>query len=207
MAKNVEGTYYESITGQLFEIGRQLRQPKGYPHSYEQLKRHLQAAVEGRFNIDKPDVESYSIIIDHVGSKTIRNLLKEGKYDRVSEGIIDIIAENFPVKETGMEEVVIHLVHFRRRFDHGDQIIKELKEEGYKSANPAQLLALGAQYPDLQGKFPIAALVPLVRSPWLHSSLYAMHLITDVVNRCMYLKRAELWDGWASHWRFAAVRN
>lgn len=51
MANIVAGDLYESITGQLFEIGRQLRQPNGYPFDPAQLKTHLQAAVEGRFEI------------------------------------------------------------------------------------------------------------------------------------------------------------
>jgi len=45
----VAGELYESITGQLFEIGRQIRQKSGYPHNPEQLKQALQAVVEGRF--------------------------------------------------------------------------------------------------------------------------------------------------------------
>ena len=45
----VAGDLYESITGQLFEIGRQLRQQSGYPFDPERLKHHLQAAIEGRF--------------------------------------------------------------------------------------------------------------------------------------------------------------
>ncbi len=49
MARRVAGELYESITGQLFELGRQLRQPNGYPFDPWQLKLHLQAAVEGRF--------------------------------------------------------------------------------------------------------------------------------------------------------------
>jgi len=49
MAQKVAGDLYESITGQLFEIGRQLRQPSGYPFEAERLQIHLQRAVEGRF--------------------------------------------------------------------------------------------------------------------------------------------------------------
>lgn len=49
MATQVAGDLYESITGQLFEIGRQLRQPNGYPFNAEALKTHLQDAVEGNF--------------------------------------------------------------------------------------------------------------------------------------------------------------
>jgi len=49
MATKVAGELYKSITGQLFEIGRQLRQPNGYPFNPEELQRHLQAAIEGKF--------------------------------------------------------------------------------------------------------------------------------------------------------------
>ena len=45
----VAGELYESLTGQLFELGRQLRQSNGYPFNPHQLKRHLQDAIEGRF--------------------------------------------------------------------------------------------------------------------------------------------------------------
>ncbi len=52
MAKKVTGELYESLTGQLFEIGRQLRQKNGYPFNPEILHRHLQKAIEGRFDAD-----------------------------------------------------------------------------------------------------------------------------------------------------------
>ncbi len=50
MAKKVAGELYESITGQLFEIGRQLRQSNGYPYDPEKLKKHLQDGIEGKFS-------------------------------------------------------------------------------------------------------------------------------------------------------------
>ena len=46
MAQKVAGALYESITGQLFEIGRQLRQKKGYPFNADYLQQHLQAAID-----------------------------------------------------------------------------------------------------------------------------------------------------------------
>lgn len=49
MAVKVAGERYESITGQLFEIGRQLRQPKGYPFNPAELQKFLQRAIEGKF--------------------------------------------------------------------------------------------------------------------------------------------------------------
>lgn len=51
MANNnvVAGELYASITGQLFEIGRQLRQKNGYPFNPEILRVHLQKVIEGKF--------------------------------------------------------------------------------------------------------------------------------------------------------------
>lgn len=49
MAKKVEGEKYYQIDGQLLEIKRQLRQENGYPFDEDELKKHLQDAIEGRF--------------------------------------------------------------------------------------------------------------------------------------------------------------
>lgn len=49
MAHRVAGESFERLTGQLFEIERQLRQKSGYPFDSEGLKRHLQAGIEGEF--------------------------------------------------------------------------------------------------------------------------------------------------------------
>lgn len=59
MAHKVTGELHESITGQMFEIGRQLREPRGYPFDPHKLKRALQDIVEGKF-----DAETASHVID-----------------------------------------------------------------------------------------------------------------------------------------------
>ena len=56
MAAQVAGDLYESITGQLFELGRQLRQPNGYPFDPVALKRYLQAGIEGRFTPEADNI-------------------------------------------------------------------------------------------------------------------------------------------------------
>lgn len=60
--KTVAGEMYESITGQLFEIGRQLRQSSGYPFDSNSLKEHLQAAIEGRFESVVPVVVTGNLL-------------------------------------------------------------------------------------------------------------------------------------------------
>lgn len=61
MATKVVGELYKSITGQLFEIGRQLRQPNGYPFDPQKLHRHLQSAIEGRFVGTEANVVSITV--------------------------------------------------------------------------------------------------------------------------------------------------
>ena len=63
MAQRVAGEQYESITGQLFEIARQLRQKSGYPHDPETLKLFLQRAVEGRFIEENNTVTSSAKVL------------------------------------------------------------------------------------------------------------------------------------------------
>lgn len=50
MAQRVAGDLYHDLDGQLNEIKRQLRQNSGYPFDPMALKRHLQKAVEGKFD-------------------------------------------------------------------------------------------------------------------------------------------------------------
>ena len=201
MAKNVEGTLFERITGQLFEIGRQLRQRKGYPYNPEQLKLYLQAAIEGRFNVDQqPSIEAYTVTVSYTGKKTIKNLLKEGRYMWVNENITD---RNFPAHETGTEEKEICLVHFDRWFDNGDQVIEELDRLGYRLADPAQLLALGAQYPDLQRQFPIAAL----GQHWVDFDGLCSFVCLFGISSMRPVDLGLLEKKWRNYWRFAVLRK
>ena len=81
----VAGALYESITGQLFELGRQLRQPNGYPFDAETLKVHLQAAIEGRFNGEeflRPTGE-FSIEIPALPRPTLEQL--QAKYSWIKK--------------------------------------------------------------------------------------------------------------------------
>jgi hypothetical protein len=52
MATRVAGEQYYKLTGQLFEIARQLRQKEGYPFDPEKLSMALQECIEGRFGTE-----------------------------------------------------------------------------------------------------------------------------------------------------------
>jgi len=77
MAKKVAGELYESITGQLFEIGRQLRQPKGYPFDPGVLQKYLQNAIEGRFNQVIKVVTPDDKILEFVSTVTVSATTKK----------------------------------------------------------------------------------------------------------------------------------
>lgn len=68
MAQKVAGELYESIIRELFEIGRQVHQPGGYPFDLEKLQRFLQRAVEGRFHDDRRWYEENGVIYFSVTS-------------------------------------------------------------------------------------------------------------------------------------------
>ena len=79
MATLVAGALYESITGQIFEIGRQLRQPNGYPFDPEQLKVALQNAIEGKFPLPKLLEFVKTISLPAVGKFVATEKFRPGK--------------------------------------------------------------------------------------------------------------------------------
>lgn len=83
MAQQVEGKLYKSITGQLFELGRQLRQKSGYPFNPAKLHEHLQDAIEGKFDfrwqIDEDGVIHISVTgLGLSGFEMKKHLVSEG---------------------------------------------------------------------------------------------------------------------------------
>ncbi len=124
MAKQiVAGEIYESITGQLFELGRQLRQQKGYPFNPFQLRFHLQAAIEGRF----APGEIYSVTL---GGKTTTDQIAQSWKDAKLR-IDDYITQaNFPLKPHDEATVEIEII---------DPIFSFSEEEGLEYLQRAGL--------------------------------------------------------------------
>ena len=192
MAKNVEGTLYESITGQLFEIGRQLRQPKGYPYNPEQLKLHLQTAIEGRFHIDPLD-DCYHVTVDY--DQTLQQMIDNGKYDYASSNIND---RNFPVTGNGKQDVVIKFVHYGWRME-SDDVLRDLESRGMRSVTLPELLAFGSTHSEKQREFPIVAL----GSVWQQDRHAQPYLSKWRTQRKLYMGWPD--NGWSDLCRFAVV--
>jgi hypothetical protein len=92
MANIVAGETYYELDGQLSEIKRQLRQQNGYPFSTEQLRAHLQAAVEGRF------IGGEQYLVDMGVGETTDNIVKNLKAENI--GVNSYInSKLFPLKE------------------------------------------------------------------------------------------------------------
>lgn len=202
MATKVAGELYESITGQLFEIGRQLRQPNGYPFDPEELKEHLQAVIEGRFVNPKVEVvsvgrQTFKVLVDY--TKSLKKMIQAGQYDWVND---DITSDHFPVKGNGQKEKEITLFYFNRDIS-SDDVIAEMGRAGYRPAKIEELLALGAVEKELQKQFPIIALGSVWRTPPGPCHVPALRWIS--AGRDLRLS----WFGavWAEDWRFAAVRK
>lgn len=143
-------------------------------------------------------MEDLAVEVDYREKETIQYLLGAGNYDWMNSDISD---EHFPQKKIGETSITVRLMNFGRVISTKDIFI-EFKKSGLRPANPAELLALGAKYPNLQKQFPIIALgqtwlLPnkdrmVVCLAW-HSMLRRVHLL------CQFRR------DWPAHCRFAAV--
>jgi len=115
MAQRVAGELYESITGQLFELGRQLRQPNGYPFNPHRLKLHLQAAVEGRFA--SGDVFSIKLGGPETTDEVVQSLKERDGFNFVN----DLITQtNFPLIPREAEDIEIEIIDPKRPFSEAE---------------------------------------------------------------------------------------
>lgn len=125
--------------------------------------------------------------------------LGAGNYDSVNE---NLAGEHFPSTRGGIEQVVVHLIHFGRQMT-SEEVLEELDKQGLRSATIEELLALGADphTKDLQRQFPTVALGSVLTYPSGHR--YAPALWGGDRDRCASLHWFD--SGWFSGYRFAAV--
>jgi len=139
----------------------------------------------------------FSIVVDY--SLSLAEMVKAGKYDWVND---DITAKHFPAKGEGKKELAIELIHFNRRTS-SEEALQEMDKQGFRPATIEELLALGSAYPELQRKFPIAALGSVWQDP--NGYRHVPCLGESVSRRSLHLHW--LGGGWGGDWRFAAVRK
>ncbi len=120
---------------------------------------------------------AFRILVDY--SLPLEDMIRAGNYDWVGSSII----QNFPSNcDWGVHGVTAELFHFDRTMN-SDEAIAEMEEQGYRPATIVELLAFGAEHPELQREFPIFALGSVSPShpgprcvPYLSSASSKRHL-------------------------------
>lgn len=141
--------------------------------------------------------QTFKVLVDY--SKSLAEMVSAGKYDWVN---LDITNSHFPIQGSGQQEKEVVLFHFNKVVSSEEAIV-EMEKQGFCPAKIEDLLALGANQPELQKQFSIAAL----GSSWRRSggALSVPLLGWCVVGRSLGLGWfVRDWDG---RWRFAAVRK
>ena len=140
-------------------------------------------------------VLEYYVVVLPKGKTTVEGLLSSGQYEEVNGDVSD---RNFPVTGSRWDrELGIELVHVGHS-SPTDQILLRLDIRGLRPATAAELLALGAKYPDLQRQFPIVAL----GQEWRGRAVF---LDGSRKERTVRLG----WRGgsWNANYRFAAIHK
>lgn len=146
----------------------------------------------------RSDANSYRVVVPYRDKTTIKELLLAGKYDWVSDDITD---ENFPHVQRGDIEVNTRLVDLGQHIST-DRALAKLARRKLWPATAAELLAFGAEYPDVQRQHPIVAL----GQTWCNSKGYdtVVCLVSCVGKRSAGLDYC-VGDNWSRRCRFLAV--
>ncbi|MDO8467148.1 MAG: hypothetical protein Q7S83_03370 [bacterium] len=150
--------------------------------------------------IENPKSEhtaSKSLIVNY--DKPISQLISEAGFSYVNS---DITEKHFNKEKTGGTEVLeCKMYHFGRNMS-SDDVIAEMKRDGFEQASLKALLHYQLAHPDEHKQYPIVGL----RNPWRDSYgyRYVPYLYWND-DRKLYL----YWCGydWNGHYRFLAVRR
>lgn len=101
---------------------------------------------------------SFPVTVD--SSQTLHQMTGAYPYTYINS---DVTLEHFPMKGQGKRQIEVTLFHFNRLIS-SDNAIAEMATEGFRPAEPEELINLSAQHPgqDLQKELPIVA----INSPW-----------------------------------------
>lgn len=144
------------IKRQVLNLQHQINKPDAPSDYLLKLNWHLGDAISGQFT--SFSYEDYLVSVDYdIG---INELIKMGHYG--IEGYIDSGVDKRirewqpPATHNGKIKTIVTLIQFKGNVFH-DFILRELNRTGYYAAGIYKLLALGAEYPDIQRKTTIVA--------------------------------------------------
>jgi hypothetical protein len=126
------------------------------------MKKEVQKLVMVIGNNNLSIEQSIELVVDY--TKTTEEAILNGKYYDNDGNIND---KNFPINLNmigKIEKIKVNLFYFHSDLS-SEEIIIEMDKDGFRPANVMELLALGAEHPDLQRKFVIIAL----GSTWIDS--------------------------------------
>ncbi len=162
-------------------------------------RKHWQRLFESIVAKDENCYETCRVTVGDY--KSLKAAIKAGQYDNVQDDKITSV--HFPVRESEQREVEISLVPCSGRSPWSRNIIEEMVIEGYSPANHEEILALGAQHPELQLKFAIVALGTI--------GCVDGHMRVITLYECCGHRKLELErfsnKPWPQSFRFAFVRK
>lgn len=151
-ASQVTGSYVEFQAAVLRALPRDINPDValGWTQNCESLARILREALTPDRN--KKSSNTFPVTVNY--NLLVEDAVRLGRYDSVNS---DITSYNFKTEQTGVAEVVVELICFRRVISVKD-VLSEFDQQGYRPAELHELLAFGKKYPDVQREFPVVAL-------------------------------------------------
>ena len=142
-------------------------------------------------------MEKFRVSVDY--GRSVEDGVDSGKYGWAASSIT---SKHFHTNQTGVVWVEVELVPFFRRMLTGEAL-NELGLMGCSPSNTHQLLALGEQYPEVQRRFPIAAL----GSGWEHHRGRIFFPYLDSYGSRRDLRLFCIEKEWSRTCQFAVVRG
>lgn len=193
MAKPCGNEIFSIIVNAVLEAGGNDEDLRRILKEPELAKKIAELIVQKR----NPTTEVFRVAVDY--SMSLDEMIAAGHYDWMNS---DITAKHFPVSGGGQREVELELVHLNREASTA-YVLEELERRGLRPAKIAELLALGANHPELQKQFPIIAFGSVWRDP---SGLHYLPFLRGRSDE----RDLDLYD-YDFHWpfkcRFLAVRE
>lgn len=195
-----EGLMFEQVDDMYGQLRRDKENFMGIPFECEGCgavwdlgKGKKPCPVCNHLELDLPT--PYPVTVDY--SKSLKQMIKAGKYDRVNE---DISYKNFKLAGVLSATKDVFLMSYDETMS-SEEVEKDLDKKGMRACILPELLALGAQYPELQKEHYIVALGSRWCDP--HSLEYVPVLSGLDGNRELRLLLSG--SEWSQHARFAAV--
>jgi len=155
---------------------------------------------------ERPQEYSFRVTVNY--GLSIKEAVELGKYEWANPYIND---KNFPIRGKGKTELDLPLLHFGLPLST-DDVLEETDKIEYRPTTLQELLALGAEHPNIQHEFPIVALGSTWKrgendfnyAPVLCYTIFR-YLGSPVARRCLYLSSTT--GNWPGNWRFATVHK